>query len=140
MRKEELLTTCFGLGKLPFCPGTWGSLPPVVLYPVLRYVSGASYPWVIPVVMAALLAVFSWICVRYSPAVIAATGKKDPGMIVADEVAGQAMTMLIISLFWPVNICNAAVRAWPSSPSVCSISSSRGRAGSWKTCPGEQGF
>jgi len=109
MNKSELLTTCFGLGKLPFCPGTWGSLPPVVLYQVLRYVPGEFYPWITPVVMAVLLIVFSWICVQYSPAVIEATGKKDPGLIVADEVAGQAVTMLIISLLWPGNICNTTV-------------------------------
>ena len=109
MKKEELLTTCFGLGKLPFCPGTWGSLPPVVLYQALRYVPGEFYPWITPVVMAVLLVVFSWICIRYAPAVIAATGKKDPGLIVADEVAGQALTMLVISLLWPGNICNTTV-------------------------------
>ncbi|MDH4202372.1 MAG: phosphatidylglycerophosphatase A [Phycisphaerae bacterium] len=109
MRKEELLTTCFGLGKLPIAPGTWGSLPPVVLYQVLRYVPGEFYPWITPVVMAALFVAFSWICVRFSPAIIAATGKKDPQMIVADEVAGQAVTMLIISLLWPGNICNTTV-------------------------------
>ena len=109
MRKEELLTTCFGLGKLPIAPGTWGSLPPVVLYQVLRYVPGEFYPRITPVVMAALFVAFSWICIRFSPAVIEATGKKDPGMIVADEVAGQAVTMLIISLLWPGNICNTTV-------------------------------
>ena len=109
MRKEELLTSCFGLGKLPFCPGTWGSLPPVVLYQVLRYVPGEFYPWVTPVVMGALLVVFSRICIRYSSYVIETTGQKDPGIIVADEVAGQAVTMLIITLIWPGNICNTAV-------------------------------
>jgi phosphatidylglycerophosphatase A len=106
MRKAELLTTCFGLGKLPFAPGTWGSLPPVVLYQVLRYIPGEFLPWLTPVVMAVLLIVFSWFCIRYSPALIASTGKKDPQMIVADEVAGQAVTMLTISILNPVNICN----------------------------------
>ena len=36
----------------------------------------------------------------------------DPQMIVADEVAGQAVAMLIISLTWPLwhlNICNTTV-------------------------------
>ena len=46
---------------------------------------------------------------RYAPAVVAATGKKDPGLIVADEVAGQAITMLVIALLAPENICNATV-------------------------------
>lgn len=110
MKKEELLTSCFGLGKLPIAPGTWGSLPPVVLYQVLGYLWPAANPFV----MAFFLAAGSWVCIRYSPAIIAATGKKDPGMVVADEVAGQALTMLIIALVAPlcsvsVNICNTTV-------------------------------
>ena len=109
MKKAELLTTCFGLGKLPFCPGTWGSLPPVVLYQVLGYVPGPMFPAATPIAMVLLLIGFSWICIHYAPAVIASTGKKDPQMIVADEVAGQAVTMLIISLLWPGNICNTTV-------------------------------
>ena len=106
MKKAELLTTCFGLGKLPFCPGTWGSLPPVVLYQVLRYIPGEFLPWLTPAVMAPLLIAFSWVFIRYSPVLIASTGKKDPQMIVADEVAGQAVVMLAIALLNPDNICN----------------------------------
>ena len=105
MKKEELLTTCFGLGKLPFCPGTWGSLPPVVMYQVLGYL----YPAGIVPLMVFFVIAGSWVCVRYAPAVVADTGKKDPGLIVADEVAGQAITMLVIALLAPENICNATV-------------------------------
>lgn len=111
MKKAELLTTCFGLGKLPLCPGTWGSVVPVVLYQALGYL----HPQAIAAVMIFLIIAFSFICIRYSPAVIEATGKKDPGMIVADEVAGQALTMLIIALFAPmcsispINVCNTTV-------------------------------
>lgn len=106
MKKEELLTTCFGLGKIPFAPGTFGSLPPVVLYQVLRYIPGDFLPWLTPVVMGLLLIAFSWICIRYSPVLISSTGKKDPQMIVADEVAGQSVVMLAITLLNPDNICN----------------------------------
>lgn len=102
---KDWLTTCFGLGRLPIAPGTWGSLPPVVLYQVLGYLYPAAGPWA----MAALIILFSWICVRFSPAVIAATGNSDPGRIVADETAGQALTMLVITLLRPLNICNTAV-------------------------------
>jgi len=34
------------------------------------------------------------VCVQFAPAAIAATGKKDPGEVVADEFAGQAVTFL----------------------------------------------
>jgi phosphatidylglycerophosphatase A len=105
MKKAELLTTCFGLGKLPIAPGTWGSLPSVILYQVLGYLWPAA---IVPVMVFFIIA-GSWVCVQYAPAVIAATGKKDPGLIVADEVAGQAITMLVIALLSPGNICNATV-------------------------------
>ncbi|RKY12495.1 MAG: phosphatidylglycerophosphatase A, partial [Planctomycetota bacterium] len=42
MKKAELLTTCFGLGKLPIAPGTWGSLPPVEVHMVLGYLYPAA--------------------------------------------------------------------------------------------------
>ena len=105
MKKAELLTTCFGLGKLPIAPGTWGSLPPVVVYMAMAH----WYPVANPFVMAFFIVAGSWACVQYAPAVIAATGKKDPGLIVADEVAGQAVTMLIIAFLAPNNICHTAV-------------------------------
>jgi phosphatidylglycerophosphatase A len=101
---KNILTSTFGLGKIPWAPGTWGSLPPVILYQALGYLYPASNPYV----MAALLVVFSWICVRFSPAVIRQTGKADPREVVADETAGQALTMLAITILHPVNICNTA--------------------------------
>ena len=96
MKKEECLTTCFGLGKLPIAPGTWGSLPPVVLY--LTTALLCPYPYSNTILMATLAIAASWICVQFSPALVALTGQKDPGRIVADEVAGQAVTMLAIAL------------------------------------------
>ena len=46
--------------------------------------------------MAALALVGSVVCVKFAPASIAATGKTDPGEVVMDEFAGQAVTFLII--------------------------------------------
>lgn len=102
MKKAELLTTCFGLGNIPIAPGTFGSLPPVVLYQVLGYLWPAANPYA----MAFFVLAGSWVCVKYGPAMIAATGKEDPQRVVADEVAGQAVVMLFISLLQPENICN----------------------------------
>ncbi len=95
MNKAELLTTCFGLGKLPIAPGTWGSLPPVAVYMVLV----SLYPMAIVPAMVFFIIAGSWACVRYAPTVAAAMGKKDPGPIVADEIAGQAMTMVFVAFF-----------------------------------------
>jgi phosphatidylglycerophosphatase A len=44
--------------------------------------------------MAALILTGSIICVQYAPAAMAATRKKDPREVVADEFAGQAVTFI----------------------------------------------
>jgi undecaprenyl-diphosphatase len=49
-------------------------------------------------VMAALALAGSVVCVKFAPAAIAATGKNDPGEVVADELAGQAVTFLVGAL------------------------------------------
>ena len=35
MNMQRLIASCFGLGRLPIAPGTWGSLPPVVIFALL---------------------------------------------------------------------------------------------------------
>jgi phosphatidylglycerophosphatase A len=52
--------------------------------------------------MAILLLAGSVICVLFAPDSIAATGKDDPREVVADELAGQALTYLVIPFFIPV--------------------------------------
>jgi undecaprenyl-diphosphatase len=101
MKKAELLTTCFGLGNIRIAPGTFGSLPPVIMYQVLAYLWPAANPYV----MAFFLLAGSWVCIQYAPALIAATGKKDPQRIVVDEVAGQSVVMLFIALLGRGDIC-----------------------------------
>ena len=46
--------------------------------------------------MVVVALISSAVCVEYAPAAIAATGKSDPGEVVVDEVAGQAITFLAI--------------------------------------------
>ena len=93
---KNLLTSCFGLGWLPVAPGTWGSLPPAIVFALLCE-SGVSVV-LISVIMTALALGGSIVCVRLAPAVIAATGKTDPGEVVADEFAGQAITFLFLGM------------------------------------------
>jgi phosphatidylglycerophosphatase A len=121
MKKEVFLTSVFGLGMLPLAPHIWAVLPPVVLYQVLGYLWPAASPFV----MAGFLLAGAWICVVYSPAVIGADSIKEPKAFVADALAGQALTMLIIAVFAPPNICNSMslgfvlfllfdfIRPWP---------------------------
>ena len=91
---KRLLTSCFGLGLLPLAPGTWGSLPPAVIFAVMCYFDASALS--ISIVMACIIVSGSFVCVRFAPSVIAVTGKNDPGEVVADEVAGQAVTFLFI--------------------------------------------
>ena len=51
------------------------------------------------VVMAACALAGAIVCVKCAPATIAATGKNDPGEVVADEFAGQAVTFLPAAFF-----------------------------------------
>ncbi len=103
----SLLATFFGVGKIRFAPGTFGSL---VAYPLLY--GAAMLAISLPVVknnyevysrLATLLAlllgftfllfvvgiVVSHLYVRYS-------GKEDPGEVVIDEVVGQSLTLILV--------------------------------------------
>jgi phosphatidylglycerophosphatase A len=88
----RLITSCFGLGRLPLAPGTWGSVPAAAAFGAMGYL-GVS-PWVISAVMLFLMLGASLVCVVFSPMVIESTGKKDPGEIVVDELAGQSLTFV----------------------------------------------
>jgi phosphatidylglycerophosphatase A len=98
---KRLFTSCFGLGLLPLCPGTFGSLPPAGLFLLLAYL-GAPAEW-ISNIMIIWAAAASVICVAFSPDVIAATGKQDPREIVIDELAGQCMVFVPAVFFSQLN-------------------------------------
>ena len=90
---KRLAASCFGLGWLPGAPGTWGSLPVAIVFGLRCHFHAplaATF-----VVMAACALAGSMVCVKFAPATIAATGKNDPGEVVADEFAGQALTFLV---------------------------------------------
>lgn len=80
-----------GLGYARFASGTWGSLPPCVL--VLGLVWAGQPAWVIN---TSLLLLGLWgavACVRFGLAAERAVGLKDPGCVVADEVAGMCIAL-----------------------------------------------
>ena len=52
-------------------------------------------------VMAVLVVLGAVACVTCAPAAISILGKTDPGEVVADEFAGQALTYLVIPLLLP---------------------------------------
>ncbi len=102
MRVGRLLTSCFGLGYLPIAPGTWGSLAPAIVFGLLCQLAAPN--WVTLIVMAALACAGCVVCVKFAPAVIATTGKTDPREVVADELAGQAVTFLVLPFLFAVRL------------------------------------
>jgi phosphatidylglycerophosphatase A len=85
------LATWFGAGRLPWAPGTWGSLFALPLAWLLLALGG---PWLLLIAAALVFVLGLWASDRYMKAV----GLHDPGAIVIDEVAGQWLTLAIAPL------------------------------------------
>lgn len=107
MNMQRLIASCFGLGRLPIAPGTWGSLPPVIIFALLC--AGGASVEKINVLMIGLAIIGSVACVQFSPASIAATGSSDPREVVMDEFAGQAITFIGIAAIRPSQMIVATV-------------------------------
>ncbi len=93
---EGLLTT-FGLGHWKPASGTWGSMPPVFVAGAIAAI-GISNPAVrgiYDVLMVLIFVIFSAACVFWGTDA-EARWKKDPGQVVADETAGQCVTLIMI--------------------------------------------
>ncbi len=96
---KRLLTSCFGLGWLPVAPGTWGFLPRVTLLRLLGHLGVESVG--VRLVMGTVVLWAGVVCVSLASAAIALTGRKDPGEVVMDEVAGQALAFCAVpGAFW----------------------------------------
>lgn len=100
MRKDAglAMVTVFGLGHLRPAPGTWGSMPPVALAGVLIALGlgPGGHPVVYNLVMAAVAVVFTLACAVKGDEAEAVFLRKDPSQVVADETAGQAVTLMFL--------------------------------------------
>ncbi len=84
------LATGAHVGRIPFAPGTFGSL---VGLPVILLFSKAGWP--LASILTVLLILFSvWVAHQAEKQL----NTKDPGCIVIDEIAGMCVTMLGIPL------------------------------------------
>jgi undecaprenyl-diphosphatase len=99
---KRLLASCFGLGWLPVAPGTWGSLPPPLLFALMCYFGSAAATISITMIVSALAG--SIVCIKFAPAIITARNETDPPEVVADEFSGQAVTFLFIATVQISNI------------------------------------
>ena len=83
------IATC-GVGYLPLMPGTFGSLVGVGIFLLLSRTAVGLVASIIVVTVAGI-----WAGSRTE----ALAGRKDPGKIVVDEVAGQLIAMLPLVFF-----------------------------------------
>jgi phosphatidylglycerophosphatase A len=113
------IATC-GVGYIPLAPGTWGSLLGIGLYLLLRWATrlvpsfagvnsfllydpGTVFLATELVVITLVTLIGVWAASR----VERLEGKKDPGKVVIDEVAGQLIALLPVPL-----LASAPWRLW----------------------------
>ena len=101
MNVHIALLTCFGLGKLRPAPGTWGSLPAVAIALLCVWLfdaGGADYHGTnhANITIALFGLAFAIACVKFGAEGESRLGGKDAQSIVADEVAGQSIALLVL--------------------------------------------
>ena len=88
----DFLATGFYIGKVPVAPGTFGSLPGLLLCWAISGIPAS----VAAVVGILLIGLAIWV----SNEAEKLYGSKDPGSIVIDEIAGMFVTMFGLPFFW----------------------------------------
>jgi len=92
-----MVATFLGVGRLKPGPGTWGSLATVILWTLASSkIPVASRTWA--TVIAA--AVVTLVGIPAATQVARALGRKDPQIVVIDEVAGQLVALVAVPLAW----------------------------------------
>jgi phosphatidylglycerophosphatase A len=89
--------TVFGLGRMRPASGTWGSLPPVIIAGLLIATGFGpeNHPVLFSAILATVACVFAAACVLQGDQADLAYGK-DPSVVVADEMAGQSIALLLL--------------------------------------------
>lgn len=81
---------------MPLAPGTWGSLVGVGIFLLLaRGLAGNTLIAVVLVSIIAFTLAGTWAATRTEQL----SGRKDPGKVVVDEVAGQLIALFPLTLF-----------------------------------------
>jgi phosphatidylglycerophosphatase A len=89
-----LLATWFGAGYCRPGPGTYGSAAAVILWYLAARIF-APTPATLAVATAVAAVAVTLIGIRASNLVARESGRKDPGFIVIDEVAGQLFALIL---------------------------------------------
>ena len=93
----SLTATVFGIGNMHPGPGTWGSAATMLLWAALA--NALPLPFRTPVLIA-LAAVITLVGIPAATLVSRAAAKKDPSIVVIDEVAGQLISLIAVPLSW----------------------------------------
>lgn len=90
--------TVFGLGHMRPASGTWGSMPPVVIAGVMiaAGLGPVEHPVLYHAALGAILLIFCAACVLQGDRAEARFGEKDPSEAVADETAGQCLSLMAL--------------------------------------------
>ena len=100
-RKKTLwawtIATFFGAGLGKPGPGTWGSVAATLLWTAVAILAHPNQPMLLGLTLAGVVAS---IALGVPAATIAAreAGREDPGFVVIDEVAGQWITFIALTL------------------------------------------
>jgi phosphatidylglycerophosphatase A len=100
----SLIATGFGLGRIPFAPGTWGSLGAFL---IVGFVFNITAPENIflGLLVATIISFFAgmWATDIY----LQSTKNKDPSEVVVDEICGQLLAVTFITYNITTNIIPA---------------------------------
>lgn len=88
-----LFATVGGAGRSPFAPGTVGSAVGVVVFLLIQDLPAAG--------QLAIVAAITIVGVPASTVTARHFGRKDPGQVVVDEVAGQLVTLVLTGVTMP---------------------------------------
>lgn len=115
MNWKKLIATGFGTGCLPVAPGSWGTLPGILLCWLIQPLHPLPY--------LLLLLILAMLCVPLATAAEKQLGRKDHGSIVIDEIIAFPLTMLLIplslgtlALGFVLNRLLDIVKIWPCHP------------------------
>ncbi len=89
--------TFFGVGRLPAAPGTWGSAATVLLWWIITRWLPSEWQ---PETALGIAVVAVAIGIPAATRVARELGRKDPGCVVIDEVAGQLITLIAVPVSW----------------------------------------
>lgn len=88
------IATAGGIGKIPFAPGTFGSVVGIALFRVMSALPVAPAL----AVLAAVIALAVWAAGRAEHLMV----QKDPKSVVIDEIAGMGAAFVALPFSWPM--------------------------------------